>query len=237
MDAGAIREALVRAARPGLPRLDLLDEVPDTSRTIGLVPGSFDPMTIAHAALVEALATDNVLLVYSPATLAKEAGPGGVPSEVLLEPGERVASLLAYARGRPAVGVALCSHGLYADQAVAVGAAFPGARLVFGMGSDKVLQLLDPAWYEDRQEALERLFSIADVAYALRRGDGERVAAALAAEPRWAGGLRALELPPKVAAVSSRTVREAVRRGADVRRLVPEGVRPFLEARPSPKGA
>lgn len=228
MDAAGIRDALGRASRPGPPRLEVVGPGPGTVSALGLVPGSFDPMTIAHAALVEALAADAVLLVYSPATLPKEAGPGGSSSEALLEPEERVASLLAYARRRPAVGIALCSHGLYADQAGAAAAAFPRARLVFGMGSDKVLQLLDPAWYEDRDAALERLFSLADVAYALRRGDGERVAAALAGEPRWAGGLRALELPLDMAAVSSRTVRAAVRRGADVSPLVPEEVRPFL---------
>lgn len=237
MDAAAIREALDRAGRPGPPRLEVLGPEPGAVSALGLVPGSFDPMTIAHAGLVEALAADAVLLVCSPATLAKESGPGGTPSEPLLAPTQRVASLLAYARRRPAVGVALCSHGLYADQAVAAADAFPGMRLVFGMGSDKVLQLFDPAWYEDRDAALERLFSLAEVRYAVRRGDEGRLAAALAEEPRWAGSLRALKLPPGAAGVSSRSVREGLRRGADVTPLVPEEVRPFLAPGAGPTGA
>jgi nicotinamide-nucleotide adenylyltransferase len=231
--------ALHRAARPGPPRLEVLGPVPGRPATVGLVAGSFDPMTVGHAALAEALGSELTLLVWSPATLPKEPGPGGGPAAPLLEPESRVASLLAYAAGRREVGVALCSHGLYADQAEAAAEAFPGARLVLGMGSDKLRQLFDPRWYRDRDSALVRLFALAEVGYAVRAGDEAMVRDLLAREGRWRPQLRPLELDPFSAAISSRSVRRAISRGEDVTGLVPTAIVPFVRAatRRGPSGA
>jgi nicotinamide-nucleotide adenylyltransferase len=236
VDADAIRDALGRMRKPGPPRLEVLDGAalagaeqagggrPDT---VGLIPGSFDPMTVAHAALADALRTDLTLFVYSVATLPKEAGTGGEVSSPLLAPEDRVASLLAYCDSRPQLGVALSSHGLYVDQAAAAAEAFPGVPIVLGMGSDKVVQLFDPRWYEDRDEALRRLFSRARVAYAIRPGHEERLRRTLAASP-WRTELQRVDLPVSAAAVSSTSVREALRREVDVAGQVPDEIRRFL---------
>jgi nicotinamide-nucleotide adenylyltransferase len=199
-----------------------------TDPVVGLVPGSFDPMTVAHAALALALPAGAVLFVYSPATLPKEAGPGGGPEPPLLPQEDRVASVLAYCADRPWLGVALCSHGLLADQAAAAGEAFPGADLLFGVGSDKLIQLFDRKWYRDRDASLDVLFSRAGVAYAVRAGDEERVEQARAGGGRWAAKVRSLPVDPGVAALSSRAVRAALRRGEDVRGSVPAEILPFL---------
>jgi nicotinate-nucleotide adenylyltransferase len=231
---GRVGRALVRAEEPGPPRIEVLwPFAPGTPRRVGLVSGSFDPMTVAHAALADALrgSADLVLFVYSPRTLPKETGPGGEPGQPLLSPRDRVASLLAYARGRPGLGVALSSHGLYADQAEATSLVFPGAEIVFGMGSDKLAQLADPSWYEDRDAALLRLFSLARVTYAVRRGQDEQLAAALGGLSRWADRIQALSLPFEVSDLASRAVREEVARGRDVGALVPWEVLPFVDRR------
>jgi nicotinic acid mononucleotide adenylyltransferase len=227
VDWGEIRAALERARRPGPPRLEVVDGSLE-ARSVGLLPGSFDPLTVAHAALAQALDTDVVVFLYSPATLPKEGGPGGQPEPPLLTEEDRVASLLAFAGRRPRLAVALCSHGLLADQASAAAGAFPDARLVFGVGSDKVAQVLDPRWYDDRDRALDRLFVRAELAYALRSGDRERVARALAGSFRWRSRIRPLAVDPSLAAVSSRAVRVVFRRGEDVSSLVPGEVLPFL---------
>lgn len=220
--------ALARASRPGPPRLEVLaPRVGGPPGRVALVPGSFDPMTVGHAALVAGVAdADLILLVYSPRTLPK-AGAGPPP---LLLPAERVESLLAFCETHAGCAVALASHGLYADQAEAAREAFPRADLVLGMGSDKVLQLFDPSWYEERNAALDRLFSLARVAYAVRAADQEPVERVLAANPRWSDRLHRLDLPPEVAGVSSRGVREALARGEAVSALVPRGVLPFVRA-------
>jgi nicotinamide-nucleotide adenylyltransferase len=228
VDPDRIREALDRSRQTGHPRLEVLEDGGVRPPAVGLVPGSFDPMTVAHAALAEALDTDLVLFLYSPATLAKEGGPGGEPEPPLLSEVDRVASLLAYAAVRRRRGVAVCSHGLLADQAEAAARALPGARVVFGVGSDKVIQIFDPSWYRDRDAALDRLFTLAEVAFAIRSGDRERVDRALAASGRWRPRLRPLPADPAVSAVSSRTVRAALRRGEDVSSVVPGEVLPFV---------
>ena len=233
---GRIGRALARLGEPGPPRLEVLwPYAPGSPDRVGLVSGSFDPMTLAHAALADALAgiAELVLFLYSPGTLPKEHGPGGYPGLPLLDPRDRVASLLAYCRSRPRRGVALCSHGLYVEQAEAARKAFPGADIVFGMGSDKVLQLVDPAWYgggaPERDASLGKMFSTARVAYALRRGEEDRLGEALEEAKRWAGRIEPLAFPPELTGLSSRRVREEIARGADVAELVPPEVMPFLE--------
>jgi nicotinic acid mononucleotide adenylyltransferase len=212
---------------------------PGSPERVGLVSGSFDPMTLAHVALADALgvAAELVLFLYSPGTLPKEPGPGGDPVPSLLDPRDRVASLLAYCRSRPSRGVALCSHGLYVDQAEAARKVFPGAEIVFGMGSDKVLQLVDPAWYgggeRDRDASLGKLFSTARVAYAVRRGDEERLADALAPATQWAERIEPLAIPSELTALSSRRVREEIARGGNVAQQLPAEVVPFM-APPAP---
>jgi nicotinic acid mononucleotide adenylyltransferase len=232
---GRIGRALTRLGETGPPRLEMLwPYAPGSPERVGLVSGSFDPMTLAHAALADALgsAAELVLFLYSPGTLPKEQGPGGDPGPPLLDPKDRVASLLAYTRSRTGRGVALCSHGLYADQAEAAHDAIPGADIVFGVGSDKVLQLLDPVWYGDRDSALDRLFSMARVAYAVREGEEDRLAMALDEASPWRDRMEPLSLPPELAGLSSRRVREEVARGRDVAELVPAEVVPFIERRP-----
>ena len=106
----------------------------------------------------------------------------------------------------------------------------PGAELFLAMGSDKVLQLLDPKWYEDRERTLDGLFAEARVLYAARAGDQALVAEALAAPQnrRWRDRFERLEVAPEAAAVSSRMVRELIRKGSEVGHLVPPEVRPFV---------
>lgn len=227
MDPIATRAALERSRAPGRSRLEVLRPTPAVE-VLGLVPGSFDPMTVAHAALAEALDADLTLFVYSPRTLPKQAGPGGAASAPLMEEEDRVASLLAYCRARPGLGVALSSHGLLIDQAEAAAAWFPRARLVFGVGSDKVLQILDPRWYPDPGAALGRLFTLAEVAYAIREGDRDPLDTRPAGAAGWGGRLRPLLLPEHVRAISSRRTREAVRRGEGADAMVPPEVRPFV---------
>lgn len=200
-------------------------------RSVALLPGSFDPLTIGHAGLAKAATrhVELVLLVYSIRTLPKE---GTVPRALLAE-SERVRSMVAFSRQRKAILPALASHGLLAEQVIAARERFPRARLFVVMGSDKVLQLMDPKWYMDRDQVLERLFDEAEVLYATRSGQAGAVEEVLSGpeNERWRDRFHALEVAPEVAAASSREVRQRLARGEDVRALVPSEVRPFIERR------
>jgi nicotinic acid mononucleotide adenylyltransferase len=217
-------ELLRRADRPTL----LVPAATAEASSVALLSGSFDPITIAHAALAEVAAerVDLVLLVYSIRTLPKE---GPAPSPLLSER-DRLRSLEAFAGSRTSILPALVSHGLLVEQAEAAGRRFPKARLFLAMGSDKALQVLDPKWYGDRNEALDRLFSLAGLLYADRAGEEGAVDAVLSqpGNRRWGPSFERLPVPPEVAVVSSREVRERLARREDVSDLVPPEVRPFL---------
>jgi nicotinic acid mononucleotide adenylyltransferase len=195
---------------------------PDPVGRVALVPGSFDPITVAHAALAEAASAwaDAIVLLYSVRTLAKE---GEAPEPPLLAESDRIQSLEAFSRSGPKTVAGLSSHGLLVDQVRAAVDRFPSAELRLVIGSDKLIQLLDRKWYEDRDEALDVLFGRAAVMFAVREGDEAAVRAALAdpANARWKARVLALDVDPTVAAVSSRMVRSLLRQGEDVRHLVP----------------
>lgn len=202
----------------------LVEPDPGGPRRVALLPGSFDPITVAHASLAEAARewADAVVLVYSVRTVPKDVDA----EPPLLSEGERIEALRKFCATQGAV-LGLCSHGLLVDQVRAAAARFPGAELALVVGSDKVLQLLDSGWYEDRDAALEDLFGPAVVWYAIRAGDAEAVAGALAdpSNERWRARFRQIDVPPDVAALSSRLVRALLRRGRDVSPLLPGGVR------------
>jgi nicotinamide-nucleotide adenylyltransferase len=215
--------ALRRSTRPTMV-VEAQDPEPDH---VALVSGSFDPITIAHAALADAAAgwADLVVVLYSPRTVPK---PGDAEPPLLSET-ERLRGMEAFCLPRPKREPGLCSHGLLVEQVQAARVRFPQAELRLAIGSDKLLQVLDPRWYEDPTAALDTLFEHAVVMYAVRDGEEAAVTEALSASgARWRHRVARLDVSPEVAAVSSSLVRSMARRGQDVRHLVPPEVLPLL---------
>jgi len=200
-------------------------------RAVALLSGSFDPLTKGHALMAEAALghADLVLLVYSVRTLPKE---GELPGPLLSED-ERLAILEAFCESRPGIRPAICSHGLLAEQVEAAAARFPASALFLVMGSDKVRQLLDPKWYEDRDLALRPLFSRTKVMYADRAGEPGMVEALLGQPENasWRHRFRRLEVDPEAASISSRLVREQLGAGQNVGHLVPAESLALLEGK------
>ena len=221
---------LRRAREASRPRLELVPD-PPAAAALALLPGSFDPITLGHEALAREAAArvGAVALVYSVRTLPKERS--AIPA--LLSEEERVNVLAAFCanRGRHVLGVA--SRGLLTEQVLAASERFPDAELWLIMGSDKVMQVLDPAWYRDRDAELDALFRKAGVLYAERAGHEGRVRRVLSRPPnrRWRDRFEPLTLPRDVIAVSSSLVRELVRMGDPAAHLVPPEARPAIRAR------
>ncbi|HEX2090576.1 MAG TPA: hypothetical protein VHI54_11730 [Actinomycetota bacterium] len=218
-------ERLRLAEKPTL----LLTREPSTPpASVALLSGSFDPMTVAHAAMAEAASrlVDLVLLVYSARTLPKE---GSAPPALLTE-GDRLQVLAGFCESHPKIAVGLCSHGLLAHQVAAARGRFPTASLFLVVGSDKVLQLLDPKWYDDRDSALESLFGEAQMLYAERAGEEGLTATALSRPEnvRWRDRFIRLEVPANVASISSRSVRSLLAAGRDVADVVVPEARPLI---------
>lgn len=227
-------DLLEEVSLPGPPRLVVVEPEGlgvDTIRAeVGIVPGSFDPPTTAHLALAEALQQSGcarVFLLYSIRTLPKEDAPEAHPP--LLTDEERLQALVALASPREWLGAVVSSHGLISEQAEAASGMFPNARVVFGVGSDKVIQVFDPAWYGDRNEALRTLFSRAEIRYAARAGEREEARSTILSNSAYAAKVSELELPPNLAYVSSRELRRVIARGRLPRALLPAEVLQVVE--------
>lgn len=198
------------------PRATLIEQATDSPEdgAIGVMAGSFDPLTNAHLALARAArglgGCYAVYLALSRHTVDKE-------NRVRPSDAERALLLRQVARREPGLGVLAFNRGLYADQAVAVRALFPDAPAIrFIVGFDKARQIFDPRYYADRDTALRQLFAHVTLLVAPREGDGADALAALLARPEntpFRDHVRALPLDPAWADDSATRVRTAARAG------------------------
>ena len=209
--------ARARDAAGGPPRLEpVAGSLPGTA-TAGLLAGTFNPFTRAHAALAVAghrAGCELVVLAMAPVSLAKEGLERAHPLD-------RLDWVAAWARRHRWAAVAAASSPLLVDMAEALGRA-TGGRVALLLGADKAAQLVEPRWYDDPAAALGRLERAATLLVAERAGHptpGLPLPAAPLPTPGWvpersatqareaaAGGLPLGELlPAAVAAGVERT--------------------------------
>ena len=133
---------------------------------VGILCGSFNPLTRAHTELAgqvcKAWQLDQVFLSLAKVTVDKEQISG-----MSLE--DRLLLLSLYAERHPHISIALVNRGLYVEQAQAF-RALCGAQteLFFLTGMDKLIQILDARYYQDRDAALNELFGLASLIVANR---------------------------------------------------------------------
>jgi nicotinamide-nucleotide adenylyltransferase len=202
------------------------------SGRIGLLPGSFNPPTDAHVALAaagRAARLDAVVYVLSKVTVNKEQVSG-------IQLADRLELLRRIAEPTKD-GVAFANRGLYVDLVGALRRVLPRAQeLVFLVGFDKIVQIFDPRYYDDRDAALTVLFERASFFVAPRGEADERDLAVLLnerANRRFRDRVRAVQLPEEYREASSTRVRRG--EAEDVPAVVAdylERYRPFKE--PSP---
>lgn len=194
-------------------------------------PGSFNPPTWAHLAMLREArgfagrrfgGRWQVYAALSRQIVDKEAVERMTQLDrvVLLE------RLLArYVRH---AGVLLLNRGLYVEQAQGLRAAFPQVRrLCFLVGFDKIVQILDPRYYAERDSALRELFALAQVLVAPRGSDGEQELRELLARSEnrpFAGFIYPLPLEERYRDVSSTEAREAA-----TLEIVPREVLDFIQ--------
>ncbi|HEV7215203.1 MAG TPA: nicotinate-nicotinamide nucleotide adenylyltransferase [Chloroflexota bacterium] len=215
----------------GPPQVRLLaGDCPPRAR-LAVMSGSFNPPTQAHLGLAQAaLATgqfDRLLLAMAVRTINKEQIVGAT-----LE--ERCAMLAALVRDEPRLAVLATNRGLYVEQAQAIQASFAPSDLAVIVGFDKIVQILDPRYYADRDAAMRDLFARARFLVAPRDGGGRGEIDALFRLPenrRFAGRVQFLpisNLEEQTQRLSSTQVRALLARGEDVSWAVPAAVEPLL---------
>jgi hypothetical protein len=127
-------------------------------------------------------------------------------------------------------GLLLFNRGLYVEEAQAVRASFPEVtKLFFLIGFDKIVQILDPRYYEDRDVALHELFALADLLVAPRGDAGADALEKLLGQPgnrQFAGHIHALPFSPVYRTISSTAIRQNPNAHLDE---VPPEVRRFIQ--------
>jgi nicotinamide-nucleotide adenylyltransferase len=166
------------------PQAVIVPGSPQPGGDIIVFPGSFNPPTNAHLALLEQ--ARQFAHKHSNAI-----GAGQQPEDIRLYAAmskritdkehvdrplilDRLALLDDVLRHHlHFAGIMLFNRGLYVEQARGVRSAFPVVkRLFFLIGYDKIVQILDPHYYRDRDVALRELFSMAELLVAPRGSDG-----------------------------------------------------------------
>lgn len=203
-------------------------------RRLGVLCGSFNPLTLAHAALAQhacrAFHLDQLLYTVAKVTVDKEQVKGmGLEDRLLL--------LLLHVQQQQHLGVALVNRGLYFEQAQAFQALFDTqVELFFIVGMDKLVQILDARYYQDREAALDQLFALTSLVVANRSDMARRAFDELLQRPDnqpYRDAIHFLPLPESIADLSSTAIRKTVSEATNLSAHVPAEVARFLtEARP-----
>ncbi|TMC20131.1 MAG: hypothetical protein E6J34_13605 [Chloroflexi bacterium] len=192
--------------------------------------GSFNPPTIAHLAMLKQAyhyaherAPMHVYAAISKHTIDKEV----VERPLLLDRIMLLKTLLH--RRLHHAGIMLFNRGLYVEQAEAIHRSFPAVKhILFLMGFDKIVQVFDPRYYEDRDAALTELFRLAQLLVAPRGNAGKRELEELLQQPQnqpFARYVHALPFTNTYRTVSSTSVRQGM---PVAMHEVPQEVRRFI---------
>lgn len=179
-----------------------------TATRVGLFAGSFNPLTQAHVALVNAArrlaGLDVIVWACAAASVDKER----VERATLVD---RLAQMRAFVATRRYETLVLLNRGLYVDEARMIRSLLaPEADLVILVGFDKIVQIFDSRYYRDRDATLRDLFSLASILVAPRNDDGAEALTTLLAQPEnrpFAEHVRNLDAPPTWAHDSSTEAR------------------------------
>lgn len=229
----ALRDILESLDPAGPPKARLIEGQPGAAaafKRIGVLSGSFNPPTLAHVELGararEVFGLDRVVFTLSRVTVDKPELEG-----LFLE--DRLLLLSLVAREVGWASVAATNRGLYCEQASAMRSLFgKEPRLYFIVGMDKVRQIFDPVYYEEREKALLALFTEAQLIAAGRGGSAREELEGLLAEERNQGfqdRVYFLRMPDETTMISSSAVRAAIERGGPAPGQVPQIVEEFIK--------
>jgi nicotinate-nucleotide adenylyltransferase len=182
---------------------------------VGILPGAFNPPTVAHCAIAGSALkhVDEVVFVLPRAFPHKVYE--GAPFEI------RVKMLRAIASQDPAFSIAVAEGGLFRSIAAEFREVYgPGARFSFLCGRDAAERILH--WDYRGETTAEEMLREFDLLVAARRGEIE-------APLHLRHAIERLYLSDDHDAVSSTEVRQRIERGEPWRHLVPEEARELAE--------
>ena len=178
---------------------------------VALVPGSYNPPTNAHRALLEAALEH----VDEAVALLPRAFPHKLYDRVSLE--DRI-RMLERMSPEP-YSIAISEGGLFLEMCDEFQLEAGPAEVSIACGRDAAERIL--AWDYADSETLDRMFASFQLLVAARQGE-------VAAPARFADRIHSLDLSHEFAGVSSTEVRERIRAGTEWRHLVPDLVAPLI---------
>ena len=216
----------------GLPGIELIHctaPSPCSIKKLGIFSGSFNPLTLAHARMIEDTLTvyqlDEVLLLLAKANVDKDIF--GLPLAA------RLVTLKAYAADCQRFSVGVSSHGRYIDKVTALKAIFPSeTEFYFIVGYDTLVRIFDPKYYTNFHVELQELFVSARFIVANRGEADIKAIEAFMAQPeilRYTSHVSRLLLPDTYAYMSSTAVRELLAQDKAIEHLVPRSILAILD--------
>jgi nicotinic acid mononucleotide adenylyltransferase len=223
-----IQTLLDQLSPEAAPRAFIVPGSPEPRDAIIVFPGSFNPPTKAHLALLKQ--AQRFAREHEPMYLYAATSKHTVDKETVERPllVDRIHLLEVVLKRRlPHAGIMLFNRGLYVEEAEAIRNSFPKVkRILFLVGFDKIVQILDPRYYENRDAALTELFKLAELLVAPRGDAGEHELAELLHQPqnaRFAHYIHRLPFNGQYRYVSSTNIRQ----GTDLQDA-PQEVRQFI---------
>ncbi|MDA0710866.1 MAG: nicotinate-nicotinamide nucleotide adenylyltransferase [bacterium] len=196
----------------------------EPGRRVGILDASFNPMTLAHEALLtvarQTYHLDEMLLMLSRSNVDKELSGAGL--------GARLAMLMLYAQEKENVSVGICSHARFVDKIAALKQIYPdGTGFFFLVGYDTLLRLFDEKYYVDMETELRALFETCHFIAADRDANApETLRLFLQKKEILASGaaIHPIELPGALASISSTQIRNEIQKNASIENLVPQSI-------------
>jgi nicotinamide-nucleotide adenylyltransferase len=212
------------------PQALIVPGSPTPEGKIIVFPGSFNPPTTAHLALLKQawqFAREQGPMHIYAAISTHITDKESVQRPLLLD---RIILLETVLRHHVRhTGIMLFNRGLYVEQAEAVHSAFPQVmKLYFLIGFDKIVQIFDARYYKDRDVALHELFALAEFLVAPRGEAGSAALTRLLDQPENRQFARHIHMLPLSAAyrdISSTRIRQDL---AAHEQEVPPEVRRFI---------
>src|ERR1700680_4281452 len=197
------------------PQVRLVPGSPAPQGDIIVFPGSFNPPTTAHLAMLGQAAqfgrVHGEMRVY--AAMSKRTTDKETVERPLLVDRILLLDTVLHTHA-PHTGILLFNRGLYVEQAEAIRSQYHEVRqLFFLLGFDKIVQIFDARYYENRDRALRELFALAEILVAPRAGAGATELTALLAQPENAPFVSHVHLLPLDASfrdISSSRIRQGL---------------------------
>ena len=180
---------------------------------VALVPGSFNPPTNAHRALLEAaLAHVDEAVALLPRRFPHKSYEDGVSLDDRIRMVEQMSPEL--------YSIAISEGGLFIEMCEEFQLAAGPVEIYVACGRDAAERILD--WDYADPQALDRMFASFQLLVAARQGEFQP-------PDRFAARIHALGLSPEHDSASSTEVRERLHAGLAWSHLVPDLVAPFVE--------